>query len=163
MIHKYSDFYQYIPDLKRYVKSKIKTDISNDIIQDTMLYLFIKFDKLIITDLKGLMFNTSNFFINKHFSKRNKIEYTDNILKYMYNITETQNPTFKIGIWNSNEIDDKLYKNLRKVSKKLLIPFEMNINNDNSIKEIAKELNLTENAVNMRILRCKKYLQENDK
>ena len=159
MIYTYNDFLPFIPDLKLYVKSKVKSDWWEDVVQDTMIYLFIKFDKLIITNLKGLIFNTANFFINKHY-RTSKIEYSDVIeTKYMYSVTDSMNPTFKLGNWNGNNIDDKMYSNLRKVSKTLFQPFEMQMNNS-SIKDIAVKLQLNENTVKTRIKRCKEFLKE---
>ena len=159
MIYTYNDFLKYVPELKKYVKSKIKTEWWEDVVQDTLVYLFIKFDKLIITDLKGLIFNTANFFISKHF-KVSKLDYTDTVeTKYMYSMTDNINPTFKIGNWNGNNINDQLYSNLRRVSKKLLDPFEMQMN-DKSIKEIAIGLELNENTVKTRIKRCKEFLKQ---
>jgi len=158
MVYTYNDFLKFIPDLTKYVQSKVKTDWWKDIIQDTLIYLHIKFDKLIITDLKGLMFNTANFFINKHF-RESKLQYTDIITtKYMYSVTDTLNPVFKLGEWNSNNIDDKLYANIRRVSKTLLIPFEMQMNNK-TVKEISVYMNLNENTVKTRIKRCKEFLK----
>jgi len=159
MIYTYDDFLQYLPDLKKYVRSKIKTDIWKDVVQDTLFYLYIKFDKLIITDLKGLIINTARFFVNKHF-RASKIEYSDVLeTKYMFSVTDTMNPVFKIGSWNGNDIDDKLYSNLRRVSKTLFEPFEMQMNNK-SVKEISEELELNENTVKTRIKRCKEFLKE---
>lgn len=159
MIYTYDDFLQYLPDLKKYVRSKIKTDIWKDVVQDTLIYLYIKFDKLIITDLKGLIINTARFFVNKHF-RTSKIEYSDVLeTKYMFFVTDTMNPVFKIGSWNGNDIDDKLYSNLRRVSKTLFEPFEMQMNNK-SVKEISEELELNENTVKTRIKRCKEFLKE---
>jgi len=159
MIYTYEDFLEYLPDLKKYVRSKIKTDIWKDVVQDTLIYLYIKFDKLIITDLKGLIINTARFFINKHF-RVSKLEYSDVLeTKYMFAVTDTMNPVFKIGSWNGNDIDDKLYSNLRRVSKTLFEPFEMQMNNK-SVKEISEELELNENTVKTRIKRCKEFLKE---
>lgn len=159
MIYTYNDFLQYLPDLKKYVRSKIKTDWWEDVVQDTMIYLHLKFEKLIITDLRGLIFNTANFFINKHF-RVSRIDYTDVVeTKYMYAASEATNPVFKIGNWNGNDIDDKLYSNLRRVSKTLFTPFEMQLN-DKTVKEIATELELNENTVKTRIKRCKEFLKK---
>jgi len=159
MIHTYNDFIQYIPDLKKYVRSKIKTDWWKDVVQDTLIYLYIKFDKLIITDLKGLIINTANFFINKHF-RPSRVEYCDvTEAKYMFSAHDTMKPVFKIGSWNGNDIDDKLYSNLRRVSKALFAPFEMQLN-DCSVREIAMALELNENTVKTRIKRCKEFLKD---
>lgn len=158
MIYTYNDFLQFIPDLTKYVQSKIKTDWWKDVVQDTLIYLFMKFEKLIITDLKGLMINTAKFFINKHY-RESKLEYIDIVTsKYMYSITDSSNPVFKIGQWNSNEIDDRLYSNIRRVSKALLIPFEMQLDNK-SVREISINMGLNENTVKTRIMRCKQFLK----
>lgn len=159
MVYTYNDFTPYISDLKKYVRSKIKTDWWKDIVQDTLVYLFVQFDKLIITNLKGLILNTANFFINKHF-RTSKMSYCDiQETKFMYALTDNQNPIFKIGQWNGNNIDDKLYNNLRKVSKLLFAPFEMQLN-DKTIAEIAEELELNQNTVKTRLKRCKEILKE---
>lgn len=158
MVYSYNDFLQYTPDLKKYVRSKVKTDWWKDVVQDTLIYLFVKFDKLIITDLKGLIINTARFFINKHF-KQSRIEYSDILeTKYMFSIHDSIRPVFRIGEWNGNQIDDALYKNLRTVSKTLFAPFEMQMN-DKTVREIAEEMDLNENTVKTRIKRCKEYLK----
>jgi DNA-directed RNA polymerase specialized sigma24 family protein len=159
MVYSYNDFLQYIPDLKKYVRSKIKTDTWKDVVQDTLIYLYMKFDKLIITDLKGLIINTARFFINKHF-RVSKIEYSDVLeTKYMFAVTDSMNPVFKIGSWNGNDIDDRLYSNIKRVSKTLMEPFEMQMN-DKTVKEISQELELNENTVKTRIKRCKEFLKQ---
>ena len=159
MTYTYDDFLMYVPDLRNYVRSKVKTDWWKDIVQDTLVYLFIKFDKLIISNLKGLIINTANFFINKHFGSRKILYYDIPETKYLYNLTEHMNPVFKIGVWNSSGIDDRLYQNLRKVSKALFVPFEMQMN-DVRVRDIAIELQLNENTVKTRIKRCKEMLRE---
>jgi DNA-directed RNA polymerase specialized sigma24 family protein len=78
----------------------------------------------------------------------------------MYSMSESQCPVFKIGDWNSYRVDDNLFANLRRVSKTLLEPFEMQLN-DRTIKEIAHDLDLNENTVKTRIKRCKEALREN--
>lgn len=156
MTYKYSDFLEYIPDLKGYIKSKIKTDHWKDVLQDTMLYLFLKFDQLIITNLKGLLFNTANFFINKHFNG-SKIKFDD--INLCYNISDRMNPVFQIGNWNGNEINDRLLYNLKTINKTLYEPFEMQMNNK-TIHEIAVNLGLNENTVKTRIKRAKEYLKQ---
>jgi len=157
MTYTYSDFYPYIPDLKKYIRSKIKTDHWEDILQDTLLYLFIKFDKLIITNLKGLLINTARFFINQHF-KGTKIKFDD--INLCYNVSDKINPVFMIDHWNANEITDQLYRNLRTIKKQLLEPFNLQLNG-NSIKEISQQLNINENTVKTRIKRAKEYLKQN--
>lgn len=157
MTYTYSDFYPYTNDLKNYIRSKIKTDHWKDVLQDTLLYLFVKFDKLIITNLKGLLFNTARFFINQHF-KGNKIKFDD--IDLCYNVSDRDSHTFKIDHWNANEIDDKLLMNLRTIKKQLYEPFDMQLNGK-SIKEISLKLNINENTVKTRIKRAKEYLKNN--
>lgn len=157
MTYTYSDFYPYTNDLKNYIRSKIKTDHWKDVLQDTLLYLFVKFDKLIITNLKGLMINTARFFINQHF-KGSKIKF-DNI-DLCYNVSDRDSHTFKLDHWNANEIDDKLLSNLRTIKKQLYEPFDMQLNGK-SIKEISQKLNINENTVKTRIKRAKEYLKTN--
>lgn len=157
MTYTYSDFYPHIPDLKNFIRSKIKTDHWKDVLQDTLLYLFVKFDKLIITNLKGLLLNTARFFINQYF-KGIKMKFDD--IDLCYNITDTTNPVFVIDHWNVNEIDDKLLRNLRTINKKLYEPFDMQLNGK-TVKEISQKLNINENTVKTRIKRAKEYLKQN--
>jgi len=156
-MHSYNDCLQYIPDLKKYVKSKVLTDIWKDVVQDTLIYLHFKFDTLQITDLKGLMINTSNFFIQKYYKKikNNKIDYIE---KIETNISANFKCNFDIDNYNSYYIDDQLLKNIKNTSKTLFIPFEMQLNGL-SIKDIAEELKCNENTVKTRISRCKEKLK----
>lgn len=157
MTYTYSDFYPYIPDLKNFIRSKIKTDQWKDVLQDTLLYLFVKFDKLIITNLKGLLLNTARFFINQYF-KGTKMKFDD--IDLCYNVSDNTKPIFVIDHWNVNEIDDKLLRNLRTINKQLYVPFDMQLNGK-SIKEISDKLSINENTVKTRIKRAKEYLKQN--
>lgn len=155
MKYAYNDILTYLPDLKKYVKSKIKDDWWKDIIQEVLLYLYIKFKSLIITDLKGLIINTAKMFINKHFRDNTKIHYRD-IISDVY--TTQQKHIFITSGYNTDIIDDRLYHNIKSVSKLIFTPFKMQLD-DMSIKEIAQELNINENTVKTRIKRCKEHLK----
>lgn len=157
MTYTYSDFYPYIPDLKNFIRSKVKTDHWKDVLQDTLLYLFMKFDSLIITNLKGLLFNTARFFVNKYFNGK-KIKFDD--IDLCYNISDKDRHTFKIDHWNVNEIDDTLLRNLRTIKKNWYEPFDMQLNGK-TIKEISDKLHINENTVKTRIKRAKEYLKQN--
>lgn len=157
MTYTYSDFYPYIPDLKNYIRSKIKTDHWKDVLQDTMLYLFMKFDSLIITNLKGLLLNAARFFVNQYY-RGTKIKFDD--IDLCYNISDRDRHVFKIDHWNANEIDDILLRNLRTIKKNLYEPFDMQLNGK-TIKEISDKLNINENTVKTRIKRAKEYLKQN--
>ncbi len=154
-INTYEDFLPYMDDLKKYVRSKVKTDQQQDVIQDTVLYIFLKYETLVITNIKGLLINTSNFFINKHFNTKEKIY----DISYLYPMYESVKPKFYIDNYNSQSIDDNLYKNLKSISKTLLEPLELQLEHK-SIKDIAKSLNLNENTVKTRIKRAKEYLKK---
>lgn len=155
MRYTYNDILTYLPDLKKYVKSKIKDDWWKDIIQEVLLYLYIKFKSLIITDLKGLLINTAKMFINKHFRNTSKIIYNDTIIDIA---TTNQKHIFMTSGYNTEIIDDRLYNNIKSVSKLIFTPFKMQLD-DMSIKEIADELNINENTVKTRIKRCKEHLK----
>lgn len=159
-MHSYNDCLQYIPDLKKYVKSKVTTDIWKDIVQDTLLYLHFKFDTLQITDLKGLILNTANFFIQKYytFKLKDKLMVVEKLENIESHKTVTINCDLKIGKYNSFFIDDNLLKNLDIVSETLFTPFQMQLNGF-SIKDIAEELKCNENTVKTRISRCKEKLK----
>jgi RNA polymerase sigma factor (sigma-70 family) len=159
MTYNYSDFFEHIPDVKNYIRSIIKTDDYKDVLQDTLLYLFIKFDTLIITNLKGLLFNTARFYINKHLN-RTKIRFDD--IDLCYNVSNTDRHIFKIDHWNANEIDDQLLRNLKSIKKDLYQPFDMQVNGK-TVKEISQKLNINENTVKTRIKRAKEYLKDNGK
>lgn len=155
MVYTFNDVLKYIPDLNKYVKSRIKDDYWEDIVQDTLLYLFINFNKLKILNIKGLLFNTCNFFIKKHLIS-NKIVICD-ILNYENTFHTNITPMFPLNKWNSNNIDDIMYLKLCKVSSILYEPFDMQLNHI-SIKEIATLLNTNENTIKTRIKRCKEFL-----
>jgi DNA-directed RNA polymerase specialized sigma24 family protein len=157
MNYSFEDLLRYIPDLKSYVKAKTQSDFWEDIVQDTLTYLFIKFEKISVTDLKGLLINTSNFFINKHFAKQNKYTYCA-IVEDQFSVQP--NIKYTVTGYNTYNISDELYNNLHSVSKQLFRPFEMKLEGM-PVKDIAKELNLNENIVHKRIKRCKEYLKKN--
>lgn len=159
-MHSYNDCLQYIPDLKKYVKSKVTTDIWKDIVQDTLLYLYFKFDTLQITDLKGLILNTANFFIQKYytFKLKDKLMVVEKIEKIESHKTVTISCDLKIGRYNSFCIDDVLLKNIDNISETLFKPFQMQLNGF-TIKDIAEELKCNENTVKTRISRCKEKLK----
>lgn len=156
MKYTYNDILTYLPDLKKYVKSKIKDDWWKDIIQEVLLYLYIKFKSLIITDLKGLIINTAKMFINKHFRNTDRMIYKDIIVE---SSTTHQKHIFMTSGYNTDLIDDRLYNNIKSVSKLIFTPFKMQLDDDMSIKEIAQELNINENTVKTRIKRCKEHLK----
>lgn len=150
------DLLVYIPDLKKYVKTKVKTNEWEDVVQDTLAYLFIKLDTITISNLLGLVINTSDFFIKEYYKKVNKLIYIENY----DNCNLYVEPKYKIFVsgYDSALISDKLYKNINSVPDALYIPFQMQLN-DISIHEIASELGLNENTVKTRIRRCKEYLR----
>ena len=145
-----------LKELKKYVRTKVNTEWVEDIIHDTLLYIFLKWDELNITNLKGFLFNTSNFFIKKLYvnQKRYSSATLDDINITTYtNVQEYGNDVTEFTV------SDKLYYNLRTVSTNLLIPFQMQME-DKTIKEIAKDMNLSENIIKTRISRCKTYLKQ---
>ena len=157
MRYTYNDILAYVPDLKKYIKSKIKTDWWKDIVQEVLLYLYIKFKSIIITDLKGLIINTARMFINKHLTKNcSRLIFSDDIT---YTAVTLQKHNFVAYEYNTDLIDDNLFKNIQSVSKLIFAPFKMQLD-DMSIKEIAQELNINENTVKTRIMRCKTYLKQ---
>lgn len=156
MNYTYNDILQYVPDLKKYIKSKIKTDWWKDIVQETLLYLYIKFKTIIITDLKGLLINTGRMFMNKHITMNTRLVFS-NTLESAH--ISTQRHNFDISGYNSSIIDDKLFNNIKTVSKLIFAPFSMQLD-DMSIKEIAQQLNINENTVKTRIKRCKEHLKQ---
>lgn len=156
MQYQYNDCLEHIPALKTYVQTKIKTHHWKDVVQDTLVYLFLKFDTIEVTNIKGLLINTSNFFIQKHYTaikKDTKIENIKNTLSL--NIS----PDVKIGKYNSYLIDDSLFNSINTVSKSLLIPFQLQLNGY-SIQEISDKLNTKENTIKTRIRRCKGILKD---
>lgn len=157
----YNDLLAYVPDLKRFVKSKIKTDWWQDVVQDTLTYLFIKFKSILIDNIKGLVINTATMFIRKHNERMVKDRLTEELVPEK---SYTQKPSvqyhkFEVFGYNTAIISDRLLENLRTVSSNFMEPFNMQLN-DMSIKEIATELSIPENTVKTRINRCKKYLRE---
>jgi len=117
----------------------------------------MKFDSLIITNLKGLLLNAARFFVNQYY-RGTKIKFDD--IDLCYNISDRDRHVFKIDHWNANEIDDILLRNLRTIKKNLYEPFDMQLNGK-TIKEISDKLNINENTVKTRIKRAKEYLKQN--
>ena len=156
MTHTHEELVGYIPDLRRYVKSRIHTDWWEDVVQDTLLYLFLKFDTLLITDMKGLMINTSQFFINKHHTSQKKYTF---VVINADQFTVDPNVKYAVGEYNGVKMSDELYNSIHKVSKTLFVPFSMQVDGL-SIRNIAKDLGLNENTVKTRIKRCKEYLRK---
>jgi DNA-directed RNA polymerase specialized sigma24 family protein len=156
MKYTYNDILTYLPDLKKYVKSKVKTDWWKDVVQEVLLYLYIKFKSIIITDLKGLIINTAKMFINKHISTNTRLVFVNELTT---DNSMVQNHSFILSGYNVDIIDDNLFKNIQNVSKLIFAPFKMQLD-DMRIKEIAQELNINENTVKTRIMRCKTYLKQ---
>ena len=157
MKYTYNDILSYVPDLKKYIRSKIKTDWWKDVVQEVLLYLYIKFKSIIITDLKGLIINTAKMFINKHITKNcARLVFVNELTT---NVSIVQKHSFLAYEYNTDLIDDNLFKNIQSVSKLIFAPFKMQLD-DMSIKEIAQELNINENTVKTRIMRCKTYLKQ---
>lgn len=147
-----SNIIQYIPDLKRYVYSKIRSTFwADDIIQETLLYLLLKIDNIKITNLKGLIINTSNFFISKYRS----MVLHNNIIPERH---VEFNCEININDFNTYVLDDKIYNRLLTVNKTYFNKFILQIHGY-SIKEIAKMNNMNENTVKTQIKRCKEYLK----
>lgn len=157
MKYTYNDILSYVPDLKKYIRSKIKTDWWKDVVQEVLLYLYIKFKSIIITDLKGLIINTARMFINKHITKNcTRLVFVNELTT---NVSIIQKHTYVSYGYNIDLIDDNLFKNIQSVSQLIFAPFKMQLE-DMSIKEIAQELNINENTVKTRIMRCKTYLKQ---
>ena len=162
MEYQYIDCLQHIPSLNQHVRRRIRTDHWKDIVQDTLLYLHLKFDDIEITNIKGLMINTANFFIQKHYTrmKNNRVVGCNNIEEVVANRRINMKANIRIGKYNSCLIDDNLFKNLNSVSRSLFIPFQMQLNGY-SIEEIGDKLDVNENTVKTRIRRCKHALKDN--
>lgn len=153
------DIVKYIPDLTKYIKSKIISIDWEDVLHDTLLYLLIKFDDIIITNLKGLIINTGKIFINKYFYNQS-FNFLEDLDESSLNSNEIQSHDFFESGYNTEYISDTLLNNLNNVSDTLLTPFKLKLE-DYSIKEISKKLNLNENTVKTRLKRCKMYLKQN--
>ncbi len=151
-----ADLLLHIPDLKKYVKKKVKTDEWKDVVQDTLSYLVIKLEYLKVTNLLGLIINTSDFFIKEYYKKLNKLLYIENY--DCYNLCVEPNHRILISGLDSTLINDRIYNNINSVSESLYVPFMMQLK-DISLTEIAFELKLNVNTVKTRIRRCKEYLR----
>ncbi len=162
MTYTYNDCLQFIPDLNSYTQKKINNDWWQDVVQDTLIYLYLKFDNLIITNPKGIVINTATFFIKKYYSdtSNNKLLFSADIEKDFFNIKSKDNHSIKIGQYNSFLIDDQLACNLNSISKTLFTPFKLQLNGL-SIKEISEALGSNENTIKTRIRRCKEELKRN--
>lgn len=147
-----SDIIKHIPDLKRYVHSKIQSNFwADDIIQETLLYLLLKIDNIKVTNLKGLVLNTANFFISKYRNKRHyNNEIPDKIIEFKGEIN--------LNDFNTYILDDTIYNKLLTVNKEYFNKFILQIHGY-SIKEIAIMNNMNENTVKTQIKRCKDYLK----
>lgn len=156
----YLDLLTYVPDLTRYIKSKIKTIDWEDVLQETLLYLLIKFDDIVITNLKGLVINTGKNFVNKYFYKKS-FEFLEELNEVnTKDAASYQKHDFFSSGFDTEKIGDTLLRNIKNAPESLLAPFRMQLE-DYSIKEIALELNLNENTVKTRLNRCKTFLKQN--
>jgi hypothetical protein len=70
MKYKFSEVLKNKDIMIRYIKSYIKCDDWKDVYQEAMLYMYIKFDTIVITNIKGLCLNTCKFFIKKYFTNQ---------------------------------------------------------------------------------------------
>jgi len=147
-----TEIIKYIPDLKKYVKSKIKNSYFEDVVQETLLYLLLKIDNIKVTNMKGLLFNTANFFISKARNNKVNVELTDNL--------KIQNFKCEINYnsYNTFLLCDEVYNKLLTVNKMYLNKLIMQLNGY-SIKEIALIQKCNENTVKTHIKRCKDYLK----
>lgn len=142
---------KYIPDLKRYVNSKIDNCWAEDVVQETLLYLLLKIDNIKVTNLLGLMLNTANFFISKHHSMK----------KFDNNIPEISTKficDIRINELNVYILDDKNYNKLLTVNQDHFNKLVLQISGY-SIKEISEMYNTNENTIKTHIKRCKDYLK----
>lgn len=95
--------------------------------------------------------------VNKHITKNcARLVFVNELTT---NVSIVQKHSFLAYEYNTDLIDDNLFKNIQSVSKLIFAPFKMQLD-DMSIKEIAQELNINENTVKTRIMRCKTYLKQ---
>jgi DNA-directed RNA polymerase specialized sigma24 family protein len=150
------EFKPYLQDLKFYLKRKIKSDWWEDVYQETLCYIYSNKRPIILSNPKGYLINTANFFINKHYDYINKWQ-TEGVEKV--NIKISSNVMFDTSTgFNGFLIDDKLFNKLQTIPGDLYTPLRMQME-EQSIKNIADELGLNENTVKTRIKRAKEYLK----
>jgi DNA-directed RNA polymerase specialized sigma24 family protein len=150
------EFKPYLNDLKFYLKRKIKSDWWEDVYQETLCYIYSNKNPIVLSNPKGYLLNTANFFINKHYdyNKKWQTEGVDNIKARV-----TNNVMFNTSTgFNGFLIDDKLFNKLQTIPSDLYTPLRMQIE-EQSIKNIAESLGLNENTVKTRIKRAKEYLK----
>lgn len=146
------DIVKFIPDLKRYVRSRLNSDIwVEDVVNETLLYLLSKINDIEITNLNGLILNTSNFFISKY--RNNKI-YNNDIPEEIVNF----NGIVELNKLNTYNLDDKMYSKLLSANKVHLHKLTLQIMGY-SIKEISEIYKTNENTTKTHIKRCKDYLK----
>lgn len=131
----------YQKDLENFVRSKIKTDDWQDVVQETLYYLCIKIDNINVTNYKGLLFNTANFFILKHFNKKDK----------KVNIQTHTKPNIQPIL--------KSFKHIKEIHLK---PFLMAVYGYKT-KDIAVILKTNENTIKTRIRTCRNKLKDLNK
>lgn len=142
-----------IPDLNRYVRFRLNDKMwVEDVVQETLLYLLLKIDDIEVTNIKGLVLNTANFFISKY---RDKKIYNNDIpespIKFNGNVI--------INKINTYNIEDKLFNNLLSVNATHLEKLLLQIHGY-SIKEISEIYNTNNNTTKTHIKRCKDYLRK---
>lgn len=150
-------FKPYFSDLKHYLKHKIKSDWWEDVYQETLCYICSNEQKIIISNPKGFLLNTANFFINKHYDYNKKWQ-KDNVENISAKVTTNVMFNTSTG-FNGFLIDDKMLIKLQTIPNDLYEPLKMQLE-EFSIKDIAKELNLNENTVKTKIKRAKEFLKK---
>lgn len=151
------EFKPYLPDLKKFLQHKIKSDWWEDVYQETLCYIYSNQNKVIISNHKGYLLNTARFFINKHFDYNNKWK-TDGVENIKENVCCNVMFDTSTG-FNGFLIDDNLFIKLKSIPSDLYTPLKMQFEENQSIKNIAEALGLNENTVKTRIKRAKEYLK----
>lgn len=147
---------KYLPDLTKYVKSKINL-YWEDVVQETLLYLLSSINNINVTNIKGLIFNTANFFIKKFYTKNTNISFVN------YDSIKNLTINFECNIYknklNTYLIDDNQYNKLLNINKTYLKKLILFINGY-SLNEIADITNININTVKTHIYKCKKILNQ---
>ena len=136
---------KYIIDAKNYIYKHINNkEDANDILQDAILYCLCNANKYTITNDKGFLLNSCNFFIKKYYNSIKTYDY----------LTDIEDQPASL------EYDDLILRTIQSISKKELQPYFLQLEGY-SIRDIAQVYNLPINSIKTKIRRCKIKLYNN--
>lgn len=160
---KFKELYNtYYPKLKVLFSKKIKDEQEvEDVIQDTMLRVYNKFDtydnKYAISTW---LYTVANSVLNNHFRSKSR-QPALSYAKELYDNEHTESFDSPENILISNEQKDIINKTLNKLSKDFLEVYQLKDVEGKSLKEISEQLGIPTNTVKSRLKRARDTIRGN--